>query len=159
MTNLHDIAFKEFNWQITPGGDLVWVEKISSFRDLLMRWLLTSPAEEIPGIKDEEVELRRLYENAEERDSEYDPPAGQRMNACLPWEPTWGAGIKRFQNLPITRALIVEMQSHIRAGLTTLDGVVEVISVSVSAVGSQLTIALQLRTDFGTLTANYQVPQ
>ncbi|MCC6546211.1 hypothetical protein IT570_03495 [Candidatus Sumerlaeota bacterium] len=159
MTKLHDIAFKEFDWQIAPGGDLAWVEELASFRDLLLRWLLTSPAEEVPGITDEEMELRRLYKTDDDRASEYDPPAGDRMNACLPWAPTWGAGIKRFQNLPITRALVVELQNHIRAGLATLEGVVEVISVSVSAVGEQLTIALQLRTEFGTLTATYQIPQ
>lgn len=151
MSLLRDIKFTQFNWERLPNGDLAAVQELDSFRDLLIRWLLTTPAETIIGQTNEEIEVRRLHLDEQARASAYDPPRGEMQLACMPWEPTWGAGIKRYQNLPMTKALVVEVQGHIRAGISRLEGVEEVISLGVSAIGHQLTISARLRTEFGIL--------
>lgn len=150
-TKLHDIEFRDFDWQVTAAGDLKPVEGLPSFRNLIIRWLLTEPADVVPGITQEEIEVRRLYETPEGRASAYDPPDGDRQRACIPWDPTWGAGIKRYLSLPITPALLGELSTRIRSGLSRLDGVAEVLSVAVSGLGSQVTVAWKVATEFGTL--------
>lgn len=151
MPALIDINFRDFDWHRTPAGDLAPVEGIDAFRQLLIRWLLTEPAEEIPGITDEEIERRRLYATPEGRASAYDPPDGESLLACIPWDPTWGAGIKRYLNLPITPALLLELKTRIASGLARLDGVRAVASIAVSALQDQITVAWSVQSDFGTI--------
>jgi len=147
--NLTDLQFAGFGWRISGNGDLALTDGLDSFRALVYRWLLTEPAVPNPAHTDEEVETRRAFATAAARASAYDPPAGERLTACLPWDPSWGAGIKRFLNLPITAPRLRELETRIRAGLTRLEGVTRVESLRLSATGSQITVAWRINTALG----------
>lgn len=148
---MRDVAFGSFSWQISGSGDLARVEGLAAFRELVVRWLLTEPSADLDGLVEEEVGHRRLYESAAARSSSYAAPAGERLGACLPWDPAWGAGIKSFLGAPLTADTLARVRTRVAQGLAQLEGVVEVLSVRVSSSAEgRLVVAWQVRTELGT---------
>ncbi|HLP67134.1 MAG TPA: hypothetical protein VK181_06395 [Rhizobium sp.] len=147
---LRDIAFPAFTWRFRADGDLGEIEGLASIRDLIVRWLLTEPAPDVSGLDDEEVEKRRAHQSADARRSSYAEPEGEGLTACIPWDPTFGAGIKSFASAPVTAAFLAELETRVRAGLSRLQGVRRVLDVRVSSIGGEVTVYWQVETDFGT---------
>lgn len=147
---LTDIDFKEFDWNPGPNGDFRKVDQLSSIRGLIVRWLLTEPSTSLDGLVHEESEMRRKYSDAESRRLRYNPPRGQAMRACLPWDTSWGAGIKRYLAAPITPATLAEVEMRVRVGLKRLQGVRSVDDVQVSGNSQgRLVVLWRVRTEFG----------
>lgn len=149
MNQLRDIQFDEFDWATDPTGDLALVETLESFRGLVNRWLLTSPAEDPDGLTDEETEIRRAYADETARGIEYDEPDGDRLAGCIPWDPTWGLGVKRYCGRPITPALVAEVTTAVRNGLARLQGVRRVVNAAVSGTIDTLQIGWAVESDWG----------
>jgi hypothetical protein len=139
MAIVRDIDFSGLRWPFEVTGDMGTVADRQAFRQLVLRWLLTEPAG--AGETEEETETRRRYQTGEERASGYHAPAGERMLACLPWSPAWGAGIKRFLNVPGGATLATTVETRVRSGLGRLPGVQRVLVVRASLAGSVLTVA------------------
>jgi hypothetical protein len=146
---MRDIRFSGFDWRIRPDGELGRVENLEAFRDLIVRWLLTEPAQEGAGYLEEEVETRYGYANREERERSYDAPAADRLNGCLAWAPDWGAGIKRFVGRPVVGGMLEELRLRIRDGLVGLEGVRSVELVDVSAMEGRVTVSWRVETIYG----------
>ncbi len=149
MQRLRDVDWNEFNWPVNLAGDLDTIEGGESFRGLVNRWLLTMPSEDMTGLTDEEIEQRRRFADQAARDSDYDIPEGDRMTACLPWDPAWGLGVKRFIGRAMTPEALAEIETRVRTGLPRLQGVRRVASVVVSALGDILRIAWSIESDWG----------
>ncbi|MBI1291825.1 hypothetical protein GC173_11365 [bacterium] len=148
---MRDIRFTRFDWHRGPDGDLGRVDDLAAMREIINRWLLTEPATDGPELVASEVEDRRAYASAEERAAEYSAPGGAKLLACLPWAPTWGAGIKRYLGRQITTALTMELRARVRSGLAKLDGVTRVVAVEVSSSDSSLAISWRVQTAFGAI--------
>lgn len=156
---LRDLQFKAFDFHIAPNGDFPLVDDIESFRGLVYRWLLTQPAIPSPELGDEEIETRRAYQDPEQRSLAYDPPDAHGLLACLPWDPAWGAGIKRFLNRPVTPQTLQELETRIRAGLALLQGVTRVESLSLSAANDHVTVQWSVKTTLGTVADTTLISQ
>jgi hypothetical protein len=158
VERLRDIGFSEFDWPWAGTGDFAVVEGATSFRDLVNRWLLTVPGIDEPDLGGEEVETRRRFEDAAAREADYSAPNGDRMTACLAWDPTWGLGIKRYAGRVLTPAVVAEVESRVRTGLAALQGVRRVVSVSASGVGNSLRIGWAVETvEWGMISDSVEV--
>lgn len=156
MTGLGDIAFPRFTWQILDN-DLAAADGRDSMLGIIYRWLLTEPASDPFGSSDEEVETRAAYSSSDERTAAYEAPSSKRLPACLPWDPTWGAGIKSYLSRPMNAALIAEVKARVRDGIGQLDGVQRVEFVNVSGSPSTLVIEFRIRTRYGLLEESFLI--
>lgn len=153
MALLRDLHFSAFDWKRAPHGDLARVEGLDSLRALIIRWLLTMPAADPDFLNVEERELRQRYRTAEARKAGYATPDGERLAGCLPWDPTWGAGIKAFLAAPMVPATLEAVRGRVRDGLARLEGVTAVKEVRVSsAVEGTMLVAWRVTTTLGELS-------
>ena len=153
---MRDIDFHNLDISTTPNGDLRTVTGVEVIRQMIYRWLLSMPIEDTTEINAEEIEPRAVYPTPAARQADYNSPVQTHgrasLLATLPWDTTWGLGIKQYLNQPITNELLQELQTRVTIGLIKLDGITRVNQVTVSALSSQLTIYWDVETTEGKIT-------
>ncbi len=157
MNELVDIDFGNCDWSIDGNGDLRLATGAEAFRGVVNRWLLTTPATDEPGLTAGEIEGRKRHVDQAARDLEYDAPGGAALMACLPWDPTWGLGIKRYIGRTLTDDALAEIETRARIGLAGLEGVRSVDQVTASAVGDELRLAWAVTTTYGAISDTLRI--